>query len=201
MSTSATVRLGERQSPVDIPPSAPVHRAGLELRYGPIPLVMGDNVTAIQVDNTSAAEAILDGQAYELLQFHLHCPAEHTFGGTRAPLGLHLVHRSAAGELAVVGVTFVEGRENPVLQAVISVLEGRGEAPTQELIDLRALIPVDLAHVAYDGSLTTPPYSESVRWRMLVRPNTLSTAQLDRLRAARPPNARPVQPMNERRFL
>lgn len=188
----------ERQSPVDIPSSAPIHRDGLELHYGPIPLVLGENPGAVQVDNTAAAGAVLDGQAHGLQQFHLHCPGEHTFGGARAPMELHLVHQSAAGELAVVGVTFVEGRENPVLEAVIDALAGK---PPGVPIDLLGLVPEDRAYVAYDGSLTMPPYSEGVSWRVLLRPNTLSAAQLVSLQAARPANARPLQPMNERRFL
>jgi carbonic anhydrase len=54
--------------------------------------------------------------------------------------------------------------------------------------------------VAYDGSLTTPPFTEGVAWRVLVRSNTLSAAQLAALRAVHDGNARPVQPMGARTF-
>ena len=188
----------ERQSPVDIPPDAPIHRAGLELRYGSIPLVLGHNPSAVQIDNTAAAAAIIDGHAYGLVQLHMHCPSEHTFSGTHAAMGLHLVHQSAEGALAVVAVTFVEGPANRAIGSIVDALAGE-DAP--ESLDLDGLLPVDRAYVAYEGSLTTPPYSEGVAWRVLVRANTLSADQLAALTAVHDGNARPVQPMNERSFL
>jgi len=187
----------ERQSPVDIPPGAPVHRDGLELRYGSIPLVLGHNPTAIQVDNTGEAVAIIGGHAFGLVQLHMHCPGEHTFSGTHAAMELHLVHQSSEGTLAVVGVMFIEGMENPALGSILGAVTDR-EHPAA--VDLDTLVPQDRAHIVYDGSLTVPPYTEGVLWRVLVRPSTLSTAQLDSLRAARDGNTRPVQPMGDRTF-
>lgn len=187
----------ERQSPVDIPPVAPIHRDGLELRYGSIPLVLGHNPTAIQVDNTGEAGARIEGHAFGLVQLHMHCPSEHTFSGAHTAMELHLVHQSAEGTLAVVGVTFVEGRENPALEAIISAAAG-SDAP--ETIDIESLVPADRAHVAYDGSLTMPPYSEGVLWRVLIRANTLSASQLAALKGFHDGNSRPVQPMGDRTF-
>ncbi|MEX1343477.1 MAG: carbonic anhydrase family protein [Candidatus Limnocylindrales bacterium] len=76
----------------------------------------------------------------------------------------------------------------------ISLLLGR--EPT-----LRSLLPSDLGHVAYEGSLTTPLHTEGVAWRVLVRPGTISGEQLDALRLVHDGNARRVQPMGQRRFL
>jgi carbonic anhydrase len=188
----------ERQSPVDIPPQAPLHRDGLELRYGPIPLVLGRHPSAIQVDCTREASALIDETRYELDQFHIHCPSEHTFGGAHAPLAVHLVHRSAAGRLAVVAVLFEEGPANAALAALIAALD-ETDPPTE--VDLDDLLPSDRAFVAYDGSLTTPPFTEGVAWRVFVRASTLSAGQLEALRAVHCDNIRPVQPLNEREFL
>ena len=81
--------MAERQSPITIPPTAPIHRDGLKLSYGPIPLVLGHNPTAIQVDCTSETVIVINETRYELVQFHIHCPSEHTFGGTHAAMELH----------------------------------------------------------------------------------------------------------------
>jgi carbonic anhydrase len=110
---------------------------------------------------------------------------------------LHLVHQSATGRIAVIGVTYVEGHPNLALDAIIAALDDE-DAP--ESIDLRLLVPRDRAHVAYEGSLTTPPYTEGVAWRVLIRPSTLSAAQLSSLRAVHDGNARPIQPMGDRQF-
>ena len=186
----------EHQSPVDIPPTAPVHRDGLQLVYGTIPLVVGENPTAVQVDCTVDASITLDGREFCLEQFHIHCPSEHTFGGTHTPMAIHLVHRSADGAIAVVAVMFVEGAANPVIGQLLGALVG--DDPHD--IDLQALLPRDRAHVAYDGSLTTPPSTEGVAWRVLIRPSTVSPDQLAALRAAHDLTARPVQPMGDRHF-
>lgn len=187
----------ERQSPVDIPPTAPIHRDGLELDYGSIPLVLGHNPAATQVDCTSETGMTIEGERYELVQFHLHSPSEHTFGGTHAAMELHLVHRSVEGRIAVVAVMFVEGLPNPALEQLVAALEG-AEPPGE--IDLARLLPSDRAHVAYDGSLTMPPYDEGAAWRVMIRANTLSAAQREALAAAHHGNNRPVQPLNGRVF-
>ncbi len=185
------------QSPVDIPPTAPIHRDGLQLRYGSVPLLLGRDPVAVHVATTSEMAAIIEGEVFDLAQLHVHCPSEHTFGGAHTPMELHLVHQSLTGRIAVVGVTFVEGQENPALGAFIAAIDDE-DAPAS--IDLRSLVPGDLSHVAYEGSLTTPPYTEGVVWRVLVRPSTLSAEQSLALRAVHDGNARPVQPMGERTF-
>lgn len=46
---------------------------------------------------------IADGQRWQLVQYHFHSPSEHSIGGWRADMELHLVHKSlATGEPAVV---------------------------------------------------------------------------------------------------
>ncbi len=49
---------------------------------------------------------MVDGVAYNLLQFHYHSPSEHTVDGVRFPLEVHFVHQSASGALAVFGILF-----------------------------------------------------------------------------------------------
>ena len=189
--------MAERQSPVDIPPTAPVHRDGLELYYGSMPLVFGEHPSAVQVDCTIDAGIRLEGREYGLEQFHIHCPSEHTFGGAHTPMSIHFVHRSDADELAVTAVLFVEGAANPVIAQLLEALEGDDTARDLELL---SLVPRDRAFVSYEGSLTTPPYTEGVSWRVFIRPSTVSTDQLAVLREAHGHNARPVQPMGERTF-
>ncbi len=129
--------------------------------------------------NTGEMAAVIEGRSFGLAQVHMHCPSEHTFSGSHTPMELHLVHQSHDGQVAVIGVTFVEGRANAGLAAIIAALDDDDPPAT---LDLRTLVPADHAHVAYEGSLTTPPFTEGVAWRVLIRANTLSLAQLDALR-------------------
>ena len=57
---------------------------------------------------------------YQLLQFHLHAPSEHTVNGAFAAAELHLVHRNALLDLAVVGVLVQVGAPgNPVVDRIL----------------------------------------------------------------------------------
>lgn len=53
----------------------------------------------------------------------------------------------------------------------------------------------------YNGSLTTPPCSEGVKWFVAQTTATASEAQVQSFVNAFNPNARPVQPRNDRTVL
>lgn len=148
-----------------------------------------DNGHAIQVNVKNGGKLILDGQEYTLVQFHFHGHSEHTIDGKQYALEGHLVHKSADGHLAVVGIMFNEGKNNPVLD---NVLGGIGRTIR---IDPQDLLPHDKKHYYhYVGSLTTPPCTEGVQWYVLKAPMTASKDQIADMRAYYDHNYRPVQP-------
>lgn len=54
----------------------------------------------------------LDGLVYNLLQFHVHLPSEHTLNGNTFDGEAHFVHnRTDGGELLVIGV-FLEASDD-----------------------------------------------------------------------------------------
>jgi carbonic anhydrase len=56
-------------------------------------------------NDSAEARWVLDGEAYDLVQFHYHSPSEHTLNGVRYPLEVHFVHRApSTGALAVFGI-------------------------------------------------------------------------------------------------
>jgi carbonic anhydrase len=66
-------------------------------------------------------------------------------------------------------------------------------------IDIAALMPKGRFH-RYEGSLTTPPCSETVDWALMDTPIEASEAQIRAFERLYPNNARPIQALN-RRFL
>jgi carbonic anhydrase len=136
-----------------------------------------------------------------VVQFHFHAHGEHTVEGVAAPLELHIVHRDENGGLAVLGVLIEEGAENEALAPVFDHLPG-GEGEPQEIegveIDLGDALPESLAAWRYDGSLTTPPCSEGVRWHVLSNPIEASAAQIGAFETRFDHNYRPTQPLNGR---
>jgi carbonic anhydrase len=141
--------------------------------------------------------------AYNLVQFHFHAPAEHTVDGRAYPVELHFVHRNSAGQLAVVGVFIEEGAENHALATLLAHRpQAQGEAnATQVSLDPTALLPQDRAYYAYAGSLTTPPCTQGVRWNVLRTPIQAPPAQVAALREALGASSRHVQALNQRTVL
>ncbi len=187
----STCSTGRHQTPVDLASSAPREPSlkAPAFGYGPIPLVVLNNGHTVEVENTAKASIVAGGEAWDLLQFHLHAPSEHTVDGKVFDAELHLVHKNRAGQLAVVGVLITKGRENRVLKAVLDDAPAEVTADARSvpgaMVDLPSLVPSASSYFTYDGSLTTPPCSEGVRWFVSQTPIELSEEQ------NRPP-ARPV---------
>jgi len=60
------------------------------------------------------------------------------------------------------------------------------------------LLPEDKNYYTFEGSLTTPPCSEGVKWVILKQTMSISAEQLVQYQAVYPENARPLQPLNDR---
>lgn len=117
---------------------------------------------------------------YNPLQFHVHAPSEHTFNGEQFDMELHIVHQSASGELAVLGFYFTAAndKKSAFLDDIIS------KNPTAAGVTLDDLDLADFIHdnvfghfQSYNGSLTTPPCTEGVRWTVVESPVDMSKEQ------------------------
>lgn len=170
---------------------------------------------------------VLDGKTYYTVQFHFHAPSafriawywwcwtlclfltvdclagEHTLNGDARDMELHVVHQSEDGELAVVGLFFTEGAENAFLAQFwheLPKLKGVTHAHVKlGSISADALHPLAGKFYRYTGSLTTPPYSEGVKWIVAQDAVEASAEQLEVYRSFIPaPNARACQALNGR---
>jgi len=207
----AACRDGRAQSPIDI--TLPVARGvteALKLQFPPAILRIAhhehvadgiNNGHTIQVNYEDGDTLFLGETAYELVQYHFHNPSEHLLSGRRFPMEMHMVHRSAAGALAVVGVLIQEGGHNRAFDPVWSNLpRSRGVETHYEhvKVDVDALLPAVRTSYRYDGSLTTPPCTEGVRWIVLTMPIELDASQIRTFTDVMHDNSRPVQPLNGR---
>ena len=68
-------------------------------------------------------------------------------------------------------------------------------------IDPMMFMPSKVGVFRYEGSLTTPPCSETVHWTVMSTTITASPGQLAAFASLFPMNARPVQPLNRRYIL
>jgi carbonic anhydrase len=163
----------------------------------------GEEATVRAEVPAGAASITLSGTKYTLQQFHWHTLAEHEINGRRSPMEMHLVHAAADGSLLVIGVLIEQGRANGVLAPIFNGLPATAGA-TRPVAGIRIdhLLPDELSSYRYMGSLTTPPFTEGVRWIVLAHPITLSKHQINAFRALfGEGNSREVQPLNGRKVL
>jgi carbonic anhydrase len=138
------------------------------------------------------------GVRYELERFHFHTPAEHHFQGRTDPLEMHLVHRSAAGKLLVIGVPLRAGASSAVDRVLAHLAPECGETVELDNFNLTTLLPANHSTLRYNGSLTTAPFTEGVQW-FLTLEQTVSPATIARFQHLfTSGNARPTQPLNGR---
>lgn len=159
-----------------------------------------EEATVRAVVPAGAGQLRVDGVTYNLLQFHWHTPSEHLIEGEGTPLEMHLVHQSADGSLLVVAVFIVQGERHPELDKVFAHLpETAGQSTAVADFNLRKLLPEELASFRYQGSLTTPPFTEGVRFVVLEEAVELSRQQIESFLQLFPEgNTREVQPLNGR---
>ncbi|NXB51306.1 CAH6 anhydrase, partial [Leucopsar rothschildi] len=167
---------------------------------------MTNNGHSVQIDLPSSMRISrgLPG-LYRAVQMHLHwgglelesSGSEHTIDGMRYFAELHIVHYSSNYSsfeeakdkpqgLAVLAFLYTDGHfENTYYSEFISKLARirfAGQSTTLSSLDVQAMLPENLSHFyRYQGSLTTPPCSESVIWTIFHSPVVLSHTQIQLL--------------------
>ncbi|KAK3205967.1 hypothetical protein Dsin_020013 [Dipteronia sinensis] len=148
----------------------------------------------------------INGTEYVLNQCHWHSPSEHTINGQSYDLEVHMVHESADGKIAVVGIMYTIGRPDSFLASLTNRLRDIGGTSDIEraagVVDPRHIKLGSRKYFRYIGSLTVPPCTENVLWTIVNKVRTVTRDQVRLLRVAvhddSDTNARPLQPLNSR---
>jgi carbonic anhydrase len=197
----ASCGLGHKQSPINISETTKEKLPAIEFNYQPSALKIVNNGHTVQVNYADGSSIKIGNDRYKLLQFHVHTPSEEQVKGKSFDMVAHFVHKNDAGQLAVVGVLFEKGKDNAALAPVVNSLPktaGPEQAVAGVSIDAAKLLPATRGYYTFEGSLTTPPCSEGVRWMVLKTPVQASAAQLAAIKAIVHHNARPVQALHGR---
>jgi carbonic anhydrase len=194
---------GENQSPVNLDGFIEAELAPLQVDYRNGASEVANNGHTVQVAYEPGSTLTLDGKTFELIQFHFHMPSENQIKGQSYPLEGHLVHADQNGNLAVVAVMFKAGEQNAVLASLWKTPPAEGKKqPVAPRVNIRQMLPDDLDYYRFNGSLTTPPCSEGVRWLVLKQPIVASQDQIEAMtKAVGHANNRPLQPVNARVIL
>lgn len=164
---------------------------------------------------------------YLFYQFHYHLGSEHSLEGKLSAVEVHLVFFNSLYEtfedardqidgLAVVALIYdVLAKDriqtlNKWTRFLDSVIEeGRVyKVPAARVFTLREVVQtMEWPYYFYEGSLTTPPCSETVRWLVATERMPLTRSELKKMRQLKGRggewvrNSRPTQALNYRRIL
>ncbi|WP_394850581.1 carbonic anhydrase family protein [Pendulispora brunnea] len=199
-----------QQSPIAIPARTEVAKDAFALDNqhlkwlpaAPVKDVINNGHTW-QANFAPGSKMLVDSKEYELVQVHFHSPSEHTLEGRSYPLEIHFVHVGPQGARPFASVVAVMAEEdavdNPEFAKIWSSFNACPQktptAVSNVTLDLTKLLPEDRGYHRYDGSLTAPPCTASVRFHMLSHPIKVSAAQVKAFTRALGPTNRPIQPI------
>ncbi|NXG41061.1 CAH9 anhydrase, partial [Psilopogon haemacephalus] len=230
---------GTLQSPINIdtaktifsPQLQPIQLSGYSLPAKE-KLRLTNNGHTVQLDLPESL-AITGGyaQQYRAVQLHLHWGfplghgSEHTVNGHRFAAEIHVVHYNTKYDsfkeamvhpdgLAVLGAFLEVGpRENQYYRQILEHLYKIGSEGEEVLVpgfNIAGLLPANLKfYFHYNGSLTTPPCYQTVKWTVFNQTMLLSHDQMSMLVMTlrnddnKPllNNYRPVQGLHRRQVL
>ena len=158
----------------------------------------------IELEFDPGTEVNFDGKTYDFKQAHFHTPSEHQIDGMTFPMEMHFVcerkeQDGANPEYLVLAIFFKMGLENKFISGFIDKIPPH-EDDTVSLVNepvyidnLVGPINPDRQYYYYKGSLTTPPYTETVNWLILREIVEASPEQIRKINDQEGNNARHVQ--------
>jgi carbonic anhydrase len=200
----ALCKEGKNQTPIDIVPQYQTNLPPLRLSYTHGGESLLNNGHSIQVKFPASNSLTVGERTFTLLQAHFHSPSENLLNGKSYPMEAHFVHQDDKGNLAVLAVFYQEGQGNPGIASLWQVMPQKVEESVQLPgggFNAGAILPAKLDYIYFNGSLTTPPCSEGVRWYALKTVQTVSKEQIEKFTKLIGANNRPLQPVNARPVL
>ena len=170
----------------------------------------------VQLDFEPGSTVHVDNKTFEFKQIHFHTPAEHLIDGITYPMEMHVVNtlqgqaEEETTEYLVFSFLFKMGKENQFIDEFIHLISGdkkESKDISTGTVNLRNLITYNPAYKPkevlksyffYEGSLTTPPYTESVNWFVMKTIIDASPEQIQQINKIQGDNARRIQALYDR---
>lgn len=141
------------------------------------------------------------GVEYTLKRIFFHMPAEHRIREKFHFAEIQFMHESRDGKIIILSSFLDIGeRSNTSIDDILVYLpdKTKPDTPKKFSLDLGKLLPENRGYYAYTGSLTFPPCTQGVEWRLLKTPITATDLQVESLAKYLGRNARMVQPIYNR---
>jgi carbonic anhydrase len=205
---------GQAQSPIDIFSDSTVkdNNQYISIKFNTGVTAIENLGHTIQLDFKEGSTTVAGGKTYSSKQFHFHTPSEHMIDGITYPMEMHIVNvlkdsdEKKNPQYLVIALLFKMGRENTFIKEFLKAIpgeEGKDTLPsgTVRFEDLFLTIPKkeEAGYYSYSGSLTTPPYSETVHWIVKKYILEASPEQISAIEKMEGDNARHVRALYARK--
>lgn len=208
---------GKMQSPINILTSSiPSKKSEIEVDFHDKIIAIENLGHTVQLDFEKGSIIKADGVEYDFSQIHFHTPSEHLVNGVTYPMEAHLVATikdtaliaKGAKKYMVLGYMFEMGEFNDFIGEFIDRIPSEEEKIIKvnpHEIKLNDVIEDSkskkLHYYHYYGSLTTPPYTESVSWYVCSSPFTATPDQIQKINKIIGNNARHIQDLEDRKVV
>ena len=203
------------QSPVNILTNDPTigrHTIHTDFRHTRAASIVNTGHT-VELEFEPGSSIAFDDKNYELKQCHFHTPSEHLIDGVTYPMEMHCVNLRPEAEATegkpeylVMGFLFKMGAESQFINEFLN--RAPASPATTELSAAEPVYIDDLLDplpssetqhfYTYKGSLTTPPYTETVTWVLMQHVFVASPEQIQTINRLEGNNARHVQALYSR---
>jgi len=165
-------------------------------QYGVGQMLVRNTGNYIRLITQKGSSLYWGDKIYDLVYAQLHTHSEHHMSGEAFPLEIQFVHKSQDDDsLAVLSLLYKQGLENAFIEKILEVAPAEtakenflssainlGDAIPRDITQYKSGTRVSYPYYTYEGSLTTPPCRENVRYFVWSKPDHLSKDQGDRLR-------------------
>ena len=198
--------LGKNQSPINIfiddaekDKNLPV----LKFAYQPNQLNFINNGNFIEAEVTGESKVFYGDDSFTLTKIEFHTPSEHLFQKKPYSMEIELIHKGKENKMLVVSILVKRGKMNYGLKEFLNHIPEKSQEKIQ--VHNRKINPLDFfppggGYYTYEGSLTSPPCTENVRWIILSQFINVSIEQLQNITLVHRISNRPIQALNRREY-
>lgn len=208
---------GKMQSPINILSSEnTTKKPSIKVDFNDKIMAIENLGHTVQLDFEKNSTIVIEGIKYEFRQIHFHTPSEHLINGITYPMEAHLVTtisdttliQQGAKKYMVLGYMFEMGKSNEFIKEFIDMIpseEIKIAKISPEKVRLEDMIKDEkkpnLTYYHYNGSLTTPPYTESVSWYVCTESLSATPEQIQTINKIIGNNARHIQDLDNREVI